>query len=51
MTRLTLPLANRPLLVAASGRAGAVRLPSSLISSGVSQISQTMYSKVARIRA
>jgi hypothetical protein len=50
MTRLTLTLANRLPLVAANGRAGAAHEPSSLISSGVSQTLQTMYSKAARIR-
>jgi hypothetical protein len=50
MTRLTLTLANRLLLAVANGRAGAAHTPSSPISSVVSQTSQTMYSKAARIR-
>ena len=50
MTQLTLTLANRPPLVAASERAGAAHKPSFLISSGGSQTSQTMYSQAARIR-
>jgi len=50
MTRLTPTLANRPPLVVANGRAGAAHKPSSPISSVVSQTSQMMYSKAARIR-
>jgi hypothetical protein len=50
MTRLTPTLANRLPLVVASERAGAAHKPSSLISSGGSQTSQTMYSKAARTR-
>jgi hypothetical protein len=50
MTQLTPTLANRLPLAVANGRAEAAHKPSSPISSGGSQTSQTMYSKAARIR-
>jgi hypothetical protein len=51
MTRLTLTLANRLPLAVANGRAGVAHKSNSPISNVVSQTSQTMYSKVDRIRA